>query len=735
MATELTQSNFKQALVQTHPKLALSRENLRKLLLNKPSRKFLRQVVHHLTTPPYFLEITGLMGTPYDGRQSEIIQLLTALQHKSLAANDIAPSAVSYTEISIQSQKPLQTSPVTRDSRTDKPLALHTDESYAPTPCSVMGFQCLTADEQGGESIFHPLSTLLTYLSDADIKTLQQPIFPHGRHYCGPILFGPTHDLSIRYYRSQLNIHLQPNNLDPNTLSLLDKIDNLLSKSKDQYRLKLAEGSLMIFNNHKVLHGRTALPADSKRLLYRGRAKINLQKTKEFLAPWYQQPQILPRKIWSLVKPIAQNTTAANTPPIKEMADIENLLGQLTPERALEELEQTVKAQPNNISLLFGLAALYRTLGHKKQAEDQLQMACERQPFTPPLAPKHHAGHTAGRDIILIRGLRHTKYHFTQDRKSKTWSIRLSQGHFALGALLNPHLGLKRHMNYFDQSNWSDLRCPDHALFINTIACADRMEQPLTRLASLLDQAPLQSHQIINHPRYVLKTKRDSNAQNLQNIDGIYFPQTYRLHGEGKSASDMLNAIEATGLSYPLILRPTVTHTGKYVAKVENATQALEYFKGHHITGDYYAIDYIETANSNGLYNKNRLFCIDGKFYPVAGLHHDRWNIHSKDRYSVMQSTPALQQFEQDYLADLSGFVGDRGMEGLKTISKRLKLDFFGCDFTKLPDGRLLIFECNASMRHNFDHAGNFPYTAPYLQTISKAFSDMAENRLRQIQS
>jgi hypothetical protein len=34
-------------------------------------------------------------------------------------------------------------------------------------------------------------------------------------------------------------------------------------------------------------------------------------------------------------------------------------------------------------------------------------------------------------------------------------------------------------------------------------------------------------------------------------------------------------------------------------------------------------------------------------------------------------------------------------------------------------------------MRHNFEHAKNFPYAAPHLQQISNAFDGMLQHRLQ----
>ena len=47
-----------------------------------------------------------------------------------------------------------------------------------------------------------------------------------------------------------------------------------------------------------------------------------------------------------------------------------------------------------------------------------------------------------------------------------------------------------------------------------------------------------------------------------------------------------------------------------------------------------------------------------------------------------------------------------------------------------LADGGMFIFELNPAMRHNYDHAGNFPYTRPHLDRISAAFNEMVQRKL-----
>ncbi len=64
---------------------------------------------------------------------------------------------------------------------------------------------------------------------------------------------------------------------------------------------------------------------------------------------------------------------------------------------------------------------------------------------------------------------------------------------------------------------------------------------------------------------------------------------------------------------------------------------------------------------------------------------------------------------EARFLADPVAAIGARGMAAIREIGRRLDLDYCGVDFSVLPDGRLLIFEANATMlAHAEDPQGPF---------------------------
>jgi glutathione synthase/RimK-type ligase-like ATP-grasp enzyme len=265
-------------------------------------------------------------------------------------------------------------------------------------------------------------------------------------------------------------------------------------------------------------------------------------------------------------------------------------------------------------------------------------------------------------------------------------------------------------------------------LIINTIACADRMAIDLAVLEQFQQLIP--EIPVINPPDKVLLTTREKNYQRLNAIANVVFPKTVKVLLEQQAAAKVVATMKAAVIEFPIIMRPCITHTGAGVELIHNRTDLQWYLDKHkQSVSAFYIIQYYQLANITGVFNKIRTFCIDGKYYPVACIFDRQWNIHSGDRYNYMANSAESQQREQSYFADMNTFLGDKAIEALDRIREIVELDFFGVDFTLLPDGKILIFECNAAMRHNFDHAQNFPYTYEPLRNVSLAFEQMLHQR------
>ena len=73
-----------------------------------------------------------------------------------------------------------------------------------------------------------------------------------------------------------------------------------------------------------------------------------------------------------------------------------------------------------------------------------------------------------------------------------------------------------------------------------------------------------------------------------------------------------------------------------------------------------------------------------------------RWLVHyfSAD----MLDHPAKRDEEFRFLEAPAEVLGPRACAALAAVGRRLDLDYCGADFSLLPDGRVLLFEANATM-------------------------------------
>ena len=160
----------------------------------------------------------------------------------------------------------------TKYSRTASALAPHTDGTFLPRPYDMLILQCVLPDEIGGETILVAIDDIIAKLSSHQIYSLREAAFPFGG-LIAPVLSGPLSGQDIRYYRGQIDHSYEKGIARPQrgAVETLEFLDQILRDPGAQFQFKLAAGDVLIVNNKKTLHGRTGLPEDSERLLFRSR--------------------------------------------------------------------------------------------------------------------------------------------------------------------------------------------------------------------------------------------------------------------------------------------------------------------------------------------------------------------------------------------------------------------------------------------------------------------------------
>jgi tetratricopeptide (TPR) repeat protein len=690
-----------------------------------------------LTEYPYYAIVSGLPPLRDPAQLSALACAVRAKISPRTGINRESVSKVSFTEVYVARESTEvedEDSGVTQYSRTRLPLPPHTDSSYAVLPHEVVVFHCIEADENGGETLMVPVDDVLRHLDDDVLARLREPVYPFGQgHYA--VVCGDRNKPLIRYYEAQLErtLSLESVDLSLEHRSAIEALDTLLAQDELFHKFHLQPGQTLFMHNQRVLHGRTALSPDTQRRLYRLRLNVTSLSADEQIAAAYSVPThmaLATELAWlgrierALHHYQKASELAHDQPGQSDVLEAYGFLllkiGQI--DRAKSLLGKCVALDPKNYDGGLALSGLAKEAGDDTEAQKILKQVMDANPFV------FEGDRIADQPTILrMQGIEGTAYGILK-RPDSSYTPQLRGGHFSVENLIKHRDYNSLALNIFEDNVDAIQDIPEFDLIINTVACPESRGKSL--LAALRFAERYSDVPIINHPLQVLETTRDRNSHRLNDVEGITFPKTGKFWWDGETLDGTILDLAEWGFKFPLIMRKVESHTGHSVALLNDESALRSHLSNSPADTAYYAIQFHDCSVRPGIYQKMRVFFIDGVLYPVANIFNDQWAIHSGDRYSVMSKTAWMQEEEQAFLNHPSDYLGSENMSKLQAICDLVKLDFFGIDFTKLSDNTLFIFELNAAMRHNFDHAKNFPYTEPYLKAISAAFDQMVKSRL-----
>ncbi len=216
---------------------------------------------------------------------------------------------------------------------------------------------------------------------------------------------------------------------------------------------------------------------------------------------------------------------------------------------------------------------------------------------------------------------------------------------------------------------------------------------------------------VVNDPAKVQNTTRDATAAAFAGIDGCRVPRTVRIAaGEGLPAG--------LDLTFPLLARQAGMHGGDVFEKFEDAA-ALTAFLAAHADHDRYVIDYIDYRSVDGFFRKYRFLFVGEEILPYHLAIGDGWKLHRDS--TEMGRRVWMQDEEERFLCAPEQVFGASHYEALRVIRDRIGLDYFGIDCGLDRDGKLVVFEVNASMLVH-DQNPEFPYKELYISRIKVAF-------------
>jgi glutathione synthase/RimK-type ligase-like ATP-grasp enzyme len=228
-----------------------------------------------------------------------------------------------------------------------------------------------------------------------------------------------------------------------------------------------------------------------------------------------------------------------------------------------------------------------------------------------------------------------------------------------------------------------------------------------------------QAGRVLNHPAKVALTRRCDLPRLLAGIPGIVVPPVIH-HTGGRDRP--AGALASAAMAFPVLVRPLGSHGGEGVRKCDDA-EALAALAE---TASY-VTEFVDCLSADGWDRKYRAIFVDGKPYAYHLAIANHWLVHYWT--AGMEHDADRREEEHRFLTDPGSAIGVGAMAALGAIGERLGLDFAGIDFGLLPDGRLLVFEANATMLIHPEREACFAYRNPAVHAIQSAFDAMLTRR------
>jgi glutathione synthase/RimK-type ligase-like ATP-grasp enzyme len=263
--------------------------------------------------------------------------------------------------------------------------------------------------------------------------------------------------------------------------------------------------------------------------------------------------------------------------------------------------------------------------------------------------------------------------------------------------------------NYFRQKLRHELKPFD--CIVNGVTNPDTNPRVLEVMERMLK--PYKGR-VINPPSTVLDSTRDKVSRRLRSIEGMVTPSTVRLKSGSRGA--LANIVEREGITFPAIFRRAGAHRGVSTFLVNGLDQVAQGLESGH---DFYLISFVNFRSPDGLYRKIRFFFIGEAVIIRHQVVSDNWNVHVEARDRFMATRPRLIEEERDLLAGGIESLPALTQATLARVREAMGLDFFGLDCSLMEDGRLVLFEANATM--NFSNASlDDPRFSYFRQTVQQ---------------
>jgi len=268
-----------------------------------------------------------------------------------------------------------------------------------------------------------------------------------------------------------------------------------------------------------------------------------------------------------------------------------------------------------------------------------------------------------------------------------------------------------------------DANLPPFDLVFNALGDPDIAEPVAPRLARFESRT---ARPVLNRPALVARTRRHLLPDLLDGLSDVVSAHCVLGVAPDAAEESLARRLADYGLTFPLLLRPLATHGGDGLVRCDDPDTLDAHLRL--MDGAHYLSAFHDTRDADGFYRKYRMIFIDGEPFAYHLAISPHWMVHY---FSADMETHAWKLDEEHrFLADPRAAIGERALRAITKIGERLALDYAGIDFTILPDGRVFVFEANATMLVHYERDGGpLMHKNAYVQRIVDAFEQMMIRR------
>jgi hypothetical protein len=262
---------------------------------------------------------------------------------------------------------------------------------------------------------------------------------------------------------------------------------------------------------------------------------------------------------------------------------------------------------------------------------------------------------------------------------------------------------------------------PEHDVAIVIAPHVDGGNAPLAEIERLAAAWP---RKVLNAPANIRVLDRARLHRALASVQGLDIPVTIRIpRAELAEMNEADAQLRLGDGGFPLIVRPTGSHAGRGLAKLECAAHIGAYLQDRS-EADFFISRFVDYSSADGLFRKYRIVCIDGAPYACHMAISDAWDIWYLN--AEMGADTSKKNEEARFMATFDHDFAARHGDAFAEMGRRIGLDYFLIDCAETKSGDLLLFEAdNTAIAHNMDPADIFPYKPPQMRKVFAAFVTM----------